>query len=250
MVSELESWNLKERNLKEQNSMEQQLSLWASESDFSNPDFSYRESVKIDPLATNPLEAASIMLPMLDAEVLFYPNLFSPTESNALLAELLRTVNWQQDFIRLYDKCIPLPRLTAWYGNTAYSYSGITMQPQAWTPALLKIKATVEPLAGIKFNSVLLNLYRHGQDSVAWHSDDEPELGKNPVIASVSFGAARRFQFRHRFQKGLKQEILLTHGSLLLMQGTTQHMWQHQIPKTAKVIAPRINLTFRVIESE
>lgn len=190
-----------------------------------------------------------VKLPLPDAEVFHYPVLFGQAESDALFTQLLDSIAWQQDSIRIYDRRIPLPRLTAWYGDagTRYTYSGITMEPQPWAPALLQIKQAIEPLAGVKFNSVLLNLYRDGRDSVAWHSDDEPELGKNPVIGSVSFGATRRFCLRHQVDRSLKQEIALTHGSLLLMQGTTQRFWQHQIPKTAKSVAPRINLTFRVI---
>jgi alkylated DNA repair dioxygenase AlkB len=121
------------------------------------------------------------------------------------------------------------------------------MQPLLWNPALTNIKSKIESLSKMEFNSVLLNLYRDGKDSVAWHSDDEPELGKNPVIASVSFGANRRFMFRHKRQKELKYELELTHGSLLMMKGTTQHFWQHQIPKVKKLTQPRINLTFRQI---
>jgi len=121
------------------------------------------------------------------------------------------------------------------------------MEPQRWTTTLIKIKSQIEDVANTKFNSVLLNVYRHGKDSVAWHSDDEPELGKNPEIGAVSFGATRRFMFRHKYQKELKFEIELTHGSFLLMKGVTQHFWQHQIPKTSKLIQPKINLTFRKV---
>ena len=122
------------------------------------------------------------------------------------------------------------------------------MSPDAWIPTLLSIKSRIEEVTQAKFNSVLLNLYRCGKDGVSWHSDDEPELGKNPIIASVSFGEARRFQLRHKLDKSLdKVEITLTHGSLLIMKGSTQHFWQHQIPKTAKSLRERINLTFRII---
>lgn len=190
-----------------------------------------------------------VQLEMRDAEVWFYADFFDRPTSQQLFEELVGGVDWRQDFIRLYDKQVALPRLTAWYGDAGkdYSYSGITMRPQGWTESLRQIKGAIEPVCGVCFNSVLLNFYRSSQDSVAWHSDDEPELGQNPVIASVSLGAARRFQFRHRQDRSLKQEVLLTDGSLLLMQGTTQHFWHHQIPKTARPIGPRINLTFRVI---
>lgn len=165
-------------------------------------------------------------------------------------AALLSETPWQQDWITLYGKRHPLPRLTAWYGDagTIYTYSGITMQPQAWTPTLLALKTALERVAQTAFNSVLLNYYRTGQDSMGWHSDDEPELGPNPIIASLSLGGTRRFVLRHRCDRTVeKVEFALGHGSLLIMQGTTQHFWQHQVPKTAKPTAPRINLTFRAI---
>ena len=151
--------------------------------------------------------------------------------------------------IKLYGKLVPIPRLTAWYGDSgkSYTYSKIAMSPEPWTPTLLAIKSKVEVLLGVQFNSVLLNFYRSGSDSVAWHSDDESELGENPVIGSVSFGGTRRFVFRHKYRKELNKEVDLSHGTFLVMKGTTQHFWQHQIPKTVKKVEPRINLTFRVI---
>lgn len=141
------------------------------------------------------------------------------------------------------------PRLTAWYGDAGkdYSYSGITMQPLAWTDTLMAIKQSADKVAGVSFNSALLNLYRDGKDSMGWHRDNEKELGTNPVIASVSFGAPRRFLLRHYTDKKLVREIVLTHGSLLLMRGETQHYWEHSIPKTAKPAGSRINITFRIV---
>jgi alkylated DNA repair dioxygenase AlkB len=190
-------------------------------------------------------------VPLVDGEMLFCRNLFRPEVGDRLFAALMDTVSWQQDHITLYGKSMPLPRLTAWYGDpgNAYTYSGIQMQPTPWNQPLLEIKSQVEAVAGTRFNSVLLNQYRHGQDSVAWHSDDEPELGENPVIASVSLGASRRFVLKHRYRKNVEKiELYLTHGSLLLMRGSTQHYWLHQIPKTAKVSETRMNLTFRLIQ--
>ncbi|MEH2434222.1 MAG: alpha-ketoglutarate-dependent dioxygenase AlkB [Nostoc sp.] len=189
-------------------------------------------------------------LPMQNAEVIYYQNFFDGNESNQLFVELYETTSWNQESTILFGKQLKLPRLTAWYGDPdkSYSYSQITMQPFLWTPVLINIKSKIESLSKIKFNSVLLNLYRDGKDSVAWHSDDEAELGENPVIASVSFGANRRFMFRHKIQKELNYEIQLTHGSLLIMKGTTQHFWQHQIPKKNKLTQSRINLTFRQIK--
>jgi alkylated DNA repair dioxygenase AlkB len=189
-------------------------------------------------------------LEMPDAEVRLYPGLFGVEESDRLYQELNQTILWQQDQIKIFGKTVPLPRLTAWYGEPgkSYTYSGIQMTPYEWTRSLVEIKSRIEPLAGVEFNSVLLNLYRTGQDSVAWHSDDEPELGENPVIGSVSFGGTRRFALKHKYRKELsKVEVDLTHGSFLLMAGSTQHFWQHQIAKTTKKVQPRINLTFRVI---
>jgi len=185
-----------------------------------------------------------------DAEITLYDNFFSLAESESLYAALLGQTAWAQRYVTIYGKRYAEPRLTAWYGEAgkSYSYSGITLQPLPWTPLLLEIKARVDAAAQTTFNSVLLNFYRAGRDSNGWHQDNEPELGQNPVIASVSFGATRRFQLRHKFNQHVPRLALdLTPGSLLLMAGPTQHFWQHQIPKTAKAVAPRINLTFRVI---
>jgi alkylated DNA repair dioxygenase AlkB len=197
---------------------------------------------------SQPVSDAEI-LPMPDAEVLFYREFFTPAESDALFEELTQSIAWRQETIRIMGGAAPIPRLTAWYGDAgkSYSWSGITQHPHAWTPALLGMKERVEEAAAVRFNSVLLNLYRDGRDSVGWHSDDEPGLGENPVIASVSLGAARSFQFKHKRDSELRYKIELTHGSLLLMRGATQHFWKHQIPKTTKPCGARINLTFRVI---
>ncbi len=182
-----------------------------------------------------------------DGEVVFYPHLFDQ-EADRLYSELYTQINWQQEFLKIYGKAVPLPRLTAWYGEKQYAYSGIAMQPQPWNETLLLIKSRIEPLAKTQFNSVLLNLYRDGNDSVSWHSDDEPELGRNPIIGSVSFGGARKFSLKHRYNKTLNRvDVELNHGSFLLMAEETQHYWLHQIPKTKRSTMPRINLTFRTI---
>ena len=190
------------------------------------------------------------LLSMPDAEVYLANGFFSPAESDKLLADLIANIAWEQKAINIMGKQVMQPRLIAWYGDAgkSYRYSGLTVHPLPWTPVLLDMKARVEAAANVTFNTVLLNLYRDGQDSVGWHSDDEPELGTNPVIASVSLGAARTFQFKHKQNPDLKQSVELTHGSLLLMRGTTQHYWKHQIPKTKKPLGARINLTFRVIQ--
>lgn len=185
-----------------------------------------------------------------DAEIIYYPHFFEKKEADILLDKLTSHIPWQQDDIRVFGKTHPQPRLTALFGNEgkSYSYSNIKMQPHPWNGLLQKIKSQVESVSDIKFTTVLLNQYRDGKDSNGWHADNEKELGNNPIIASVSFGTERVFQLKHNTISNLKQNIVLEHGSLLLMKGTTQHFWKHQIPKTAKKIGSRINLTFRVIE--
>ena len=144
-------------------------------------------------------------LVMPDAEVILYRTFFSEPQSDTFLRELLETTNWRQEKIKFFGKPVDLPRLTAWYGDEgkSYRYSGIQVNPDPWTPTLLAIKQEIEAVSGVVFNSVLLNLYRGERDSVAWHSDDEPELGTNPVIGSVSFGETRTFQLRHKKNKEL-----------------------------------------------
>ncbi|MEG3871645.1 MULTISPECIES: alpha-ketoglutarate-dependent dioxygenase AlkB [unclassified Microcoleus] len=204
-------------------------------------------------LRDNQLDSSDIQETVVidtDGEVIFYPNFFSIEESDRLFSDLYSSINWKQDIIHFYGKKIPLPRLTGWYGDEgkSYTYSGIEQHPDPWTPTLKLIKSKAEEISKVTFNSVLLNLYRDGKDSVSWHSDDEPELGKNPIIASISFGATRRFSLKHKISKDYKIDINLLNGSLLLMKGETQHCWQHQIPKTSKFVGPRINLTFRIIK--
>lgn len=158
-------------------------------------------------------------------------------------------INWKHDQIKLYGKQIPLPRLTSWYGDQgkAYTYSGITSQPNEWNEGLLYIKEKLEKIARENFNSVLLNWYRNGEDYLNWHADDEKELGKNPVIASVNFGESRDFIIRRNDDQLKKITIPLNHGSLLIMRGELQHFWQHSIPKRKRVTGSRFNLTFRHI---
>ena len=184
-----------------------------------------------------------------DAEIIYYPNFFDTEESDLLFQELLLTIPWQQDDIKVFGKVHAQPRLTALFGNEgkSYSYSNIKMQPHSWNPILQNLKLKAEAVSATEFTTVLLNLYRDGKDSNGWHADNEKELGTNPVIASMSFGAERYFHLQHNNDKNLKLKILLEHGSLLVMKGTTQHFWKHQIPKTAKPIGSRINLTFRSI---
>ncbi|MBD2176221.1 alpha-ketoglutarate-dependent dioxygenase AlkB [Pseudanabaena sp. FACHB-1998] len=184
------------------------------------------------------------------AEICLYRNFLHDWEAQRVYQELIENIAWQQDLIKLYGRKIPIPRLTAWYGDegVSYKYSGILMQPHPWTETLSQLKNWIENRISGKFNSVLLNHYRNGNDSVAWHSDDEPELGENPIIASLSLGVSRKFEMRSRSHPDVdKLEILLNSGDLLIMGGDTQQNWQHQIPKMRKVTESRINLTFRSI---
>ena len=188
-------------------------------------------------------------IPIQDGELRLFPQLFLSEESNAYFSKLKKDVTWQQEEIKLYGKKIPLPRLTAWFGDEGktYMYSGITVEPEPWTPTLSEIKNRIEEVSNVTFNSVLLNYYRNERDSVSWHSDDEPELGKDPIIGSVSFGDVRTFQLKHKTDKSLTISRDLPDGSYLVMTGSTQHHWLHQIPKRTRKIGPRINLTFRII---
>ena len=188
-------------------------------------------------------------LPLPDADIVYYQRFFAPETVERYFQTLLSEVDWEQRMLLVYGKRHPEPRLTAWYGDegATYSYSGTTRYPKPWTPLLREIKQAVEHAAGVCYNSLLLNLYRDGKDSVSWHSDEEEGLGRNPSIASVSFGAVRSFQLRHRQDKRLRHSMALAPGSLLLMQGPTQHYWHHQVPKTTRAVGRRINLTFRLI---
>jgi alkylated DNA repair dioxygenase AlkB len=194
-------------------------------------------------------EIPNPIIKLKDAELLYHPSFFDNSESDRIFKTLLETIEWKQDKIMMYGKELTLPRLSAWYGdnNKPYTYSGLTLNPLPWTDELLQIKEKIEAEAKVKFSSVLLNRYRDGQDHVGWHTDAEKELGKNPVIGSVNFGATRKFQLRRIDDHKEKFEIELKHGTFLVMQGSTQHFWQHQVPKTVIKIGERLNLTFRVI---
>lgn len=198
---------------------------------------------------TDPALNSPLKLSLPDADVWYTPDFFTLEESDRFFSELQEKINWKQEKIKLFGKEQLMPRLTAWYGDKAYTYSGLVNEPQPWIPVLLEIRQRITNATGETFNSVLLNLYRSGQDSMGWHADDEKELGPEPCIASVSFGAERRFGFKHRYNKALKNKYLtLQNGSLLVMQGATQHYWYHGLPKTAKPGGIRINLTFRDIK--
>jgi alkylated DNA repair dioxygenase AlkB len=170
-------------------------------------------------------------------------------ESDQLLQKFIAETPWKQTVQKMYDKEVITPRLTAWYGDlgTNYSLGGKVADPIPWTEDLLYLKHLVEPFAGVKFNSVLLNYYRDGNDSVAWHSDRESVLGKNPIIASVSFGQVRSFDIRNKLDHTEKYSVRLEHGSFLLMKAGLQEHWEHRIAKSTKAMKARINLTFRVV---
>ena len=184
-----------------------------------------------------------------DAEIILYRHFFDLTESNLYFENLLTEVAWEQESILMFGKMTPLPRLTAWYGDpkTSYTYSSLKNEPLPWSEALLEIRQQLSELTDGTFNSVLLNLYRNGSDSVAWHADDEKELGVSPTIASVSFGQTRKFAFKKKDAGTEVLSIDLNHGDVLIMSGETQQNYLHQIPRSAKKMEPRINMTFRSV---
>ncbi len=193
------------------------------------------------------MRASGFDLP--DADIRYWRRAFASDEADSLFAILRATTAWEAENIVVFGQRHLAPRLVAWHGdeNASYTYSGTYHEPRAWTPELLGIRTRICDLTGHTFNSVLLNLYRDGRDGMGWHADDERELGLNPLIASVSLGAARRFKLRHRVNKDAALTLDLEHGSLLLMSGATQHHYVHSVPKTARVVAERINLTYRCV---
>jgi alkylated DNA repair dioxygenase AlkB len=187
-----------------------------------------------------------VAIPIEDGELSMLTQLPMPIGNAEILARLLDETPWRADTVVVYGKRYLQPRLTAWYGEASYTYSGLTLQPLPLTPLLAQLRAAVERVTGQRYNSVLLNYYRDGADSMGMHSDDEPELGPQPVIASLSYGATRTFLLRHR-RNNRTVKLDLTDGSLLLMAGTLQAHWRHGINKTAKLVGPRLNLTFRYV---
>ncbi len=189
------------------------------------------------------------VLDLADADVRYDSDFLAEATATRLFDDLLEELDWQQREILLFGRRIPSPRLTAFHGeaHAVYTYSGLTLEPRAWTPALDEIRAAIERATGFAFDCVLANHYRDGSDSMGWHSDDERELGPEPVIASVSLGATRRFTMQHRERKEERFAIELEHGSLLMMAGPTQRCWKHALPKTRKPVGARVNLTFRRI---
>jgi len=196
------------------------------------------------------LFSEEIKLNLPDAEISYFPNFFNSKAASKYFNLLLNDIPWQQDDITVFGKTYAQPRLTALFANNdqPYSYSNIVMYPKSFTSALSEIKNKIEIKTVTTFTTCLANLYRNGQDSNGWHADNEKALGLNPTIASITFGGERYFNIKHKDDKSLKHKLLLEHGSLLVMKGTTQHHWLHQIAKTKKEVKPRINLTFRIIK--
>jgi len=185
-----------------------------------------------------------------DATIRIWPAAFGEAEADALFHDLFDDTDWRQETLWIAGQERAVPRLQCWMGDAGslYGYSGMRLEPVPWSTDVSEIKSKVETLTGQSFNSVLLNLYRDGQDSVSWHADDEPELGLHPCIASVSLGVERKFELKHKRDKNIpKSRIQLSHGSVLLMDGNLQQNWLHQVPKEKGLSKARINLTFRQI---
>ena len=193
-------------------------------------------------------ERASQVLELEGADVEYIPDFIAAAPAWKIFETLLTETSWRQERIRIFDKTHDVPRLSCWMGDAGlnYGYSNMTMRPTQWSAVMQKLRCQIQKRAEHQFNCVLLNYYRDGQDSVGWHSDDEVELGRSPVIASLSFGAARDFHLRHKTNRAARHTLKLEHGSLLLMKAATQHNWQHQVPKRVQAEA-RINVTFRTI---
>lgn len=173
------------------------------------------------------------------------------TETAGLQAALAAEVPWRQEHVRMFGRVIPMPRLTCWMGDPgcSYTYSRVRYEPVPWTPTVAALRQKVVAATGAPLNAVLLNRYRSGRDAMGWHADDEPELGPEPTIASLSLGAARRFDLAHREDADARVRVVLRDGSLLVMAGTTQGHWKHRIPRTTRALDERINLTFRLVHA-
>ena len=184
-----------------------------------------------------------------DAEIDWIAGWLAAPAAERLRLALLQQVQWEIHRISLFGREVDSPRLSSWIGDPEahYRYSGADFSPQPWPEALLPVRERLCEELGADFNSVLVNRYRDGRDAMGWHSDDEPELGPRPLIASLSLGAPRRFLFKHRQDGALRRELLLGHGDLLLMGGQTQRHYRHALPRTARPVGERINLTFRRI---
>ncbi len=183
-----------------------------------------------------------------EGELYYLPDFLSPVEAHDAFERLRAELDWQKEIVTIAGRRVPVPRLVCWLGDegAVYRYSGVDHYPQPWTATLLRLKQAIEKICGQRFNSVLGNLYRDGQDSMGWHADKEKALGENPFIASLSLGGERLFRLRHN-KTGETLELVLASGSLLLMGGALQHHWRHCVPKTKQSVPARINLTFRKI---
>ena len=190
-------------------------------------------------------------LPLADASLLMDSAWLPASRADALMADLREGLDWEVHRIRMFGRLVDSPRLSSWIGDpeASYVYSRIRFEPRPWHPSLTQLRRELHALLGVDFNSVLANRYRDGRDAMGWHSDDERELGACPVIASVSLGATRRFAVKHRREPGRKLRLELAHGSLLVMRGDTQANYRHALPRTARAVSDRINLTFRRIEA-
>lgn len=186
---------------------------------------------------------------LIEDKLIYFTEVYSARESEEYYETLKNTIDWNQDEIIIFGKKTKIPRMSSWYADSdvKYKYSGLELINREWTAILTELKRKAEELAECDFNSVLLNHYRGGTDSMGWHADDETELGKNPTIASVTFGYPRRFLIRDKENQSEKKEISLEDGSLLVMRGDFQEKYHHSVPKTAKKVGERINLTFRKI---
>ena len=183
-----------------------------------------------------------------DGELYYYPNFLTKEAEKYLFDELKTCSSWEQEEIKLFGKSVKSPRLTSYYGTKAYTYSSVPHPPKPYPTVLLNLIARLEREHKLKFNSVLLNFYRDGKDSMGWHQDNERELGAEPAIASINLGATRKFSFKHCTDKQAKRNLWLEGGSLVLMKGSIQHYWKHQLPKTSLPVGERMNLTFRHIQ--
>jgi alkylated DNA repair dioxygenase AlkB len=209
--------------------------------------------VRIASAAGRPYGVVMPLIPLAlpGADLAFAPHWLPTDEADVLFAALRTDVPWETHRLRLFGREVASPRLSCWIGepDAVYTYSGSTFAPHPWPTALLSLRERLAGALGTRFNSVLANLYRDGRDTMGWHSDDEPELGPAPVIASLSLGATRRFVLKSRNAQGERLAIDLPHGSLLVMRGETQRRYRHALPRTVKPVGPRINLTFRRIHA-
>ncbi|MFM9226531.1 MAG: alpha-ketoglutarate-dependent dioxygenase AlkB family protein [Actinomycetota bacterium] len=197
-----------------------------------------------------PLESDPHELLPRDGSALLVPDFLTPDDADALLDRLGSAIPWEATSLVMFGREVAEPRLSAWIADkgVVYGYSGRTRRVHPWTPDLDRVRGLCELRTGAPFNGVLANLYRNGRDHMGWHADDEPSLGPEPIIASVSLGAERRFDLRHR-KTGETISCLLPHGSLLVMSGRSQTAWKHRLPRSARVSDPRLNLTFRLVRS-